>query len=91
MRAGAALGSYFPPRWWRRAQRPLLRALHRGAQHRPSLDVEVRRALVQRFAGDIALLESLLGRSFQDWLGDSDRGTFAVRSSLAPSGRAASQ
>jgi hypothetical protein len=91
MRGGAAVGSFVRPIVWRRARRPLLTALHRGSRQRPSLDVEVRRALVGRFAEDIALLESLLGRSFQDWLGDSGLGTYAVRSSLAPSAREASQ
>jgi hypothetical protein len=91
MRAGAVLGSYVPPQYWRQAQKPLLAALHRGDAHRPSLPVEVRRALVARFTDDVAVLEAMLGRSFQDWLGDSGLGTFAVRSSLAPSGREASQ
>ncbi len=91
MRAGAAVGGYLPPRWWRQAQRPLLAALHRGNAHRPALPVETRRVLVEPFRDDVALLESLLGRSFQDWLGDSGRGTYAVRKSLAPSDRDASQ
>jgi hypothetical protein len=91
LRAGAVLGSLTHPRVWRQAQRPLLHALHRGGVHRPRLDVEVRRSLVARFADDVAVLESLLGESFQDWLGDSGRGTYAVRRSLAPSGRDASQ
>jgi hypothetical protein len=91
VRAGAALGGYAPPKAWRQAQRPLLAALHRGSPHRPALAVDVRRALVARFVDDVALLESLLGRDFQDWLGDSGRGTYAVRSSLAPSERDASQ
>jgi hypothetical protein len=91
VRAGAALGSFAPPQVWRTAQRPLLAALHRGSVHRPPLDVAVRRRLVDRFRDDVAVLEGLLGVSFQDWLGDSGRGTYAVRSSLAPSPRDASQ
>ena len=91
VRAGSALGGYLPPRWWRQAQRPLLAGLHRGQRHRPSLPVETRRELVAHFRDDVALLERLLGRSFQDWLGDSGRGTYAVRKSLAPSDREASQ
>ncbi|SHG47975.1 Sulfotransferase family protein [Jatrophihabitans endophyticus] len=91
VRAGAALGSLAPPAVWRQASRPLLAALHRGPGARPSLDVAVRRELVGRFADDIALLEELLGNSYQDWLGDSGRGTYAVRRSLAPSERDASQ
>ena len=91
VRAGAAVGGYLPPRVWRQAQRPLLAALHRGHPHRPTLPVPIRRELVDRFRDDVALLETLLGRSFQDWLGDSGRGTYAVRRSLAPSEREASQ
>ena len=48
-------------------------------------------AVLRRVADDVARLERVLGRSFQDWLGDSGRGTFAVRRSLAPSERDASQ
>ncbi len=91
VRGGAALGRHVDPRAWRQAQRPLLAILQRGAAHRPSLPVDVRRELVGRVRDDVGLLEDLLGRSFQDWLGDSGRGTFAVRSSLAPSQRDASQ
>lgn len=91
IRAGAAVGGYLPPTYWRRVERPLLNVLHRGNAHRPSLDVEVRRRLVDVYRPDVELLEGLLGRSFQDWLGDSGRGTYAVRKSLAPSEREASQ
>lgn len=91
VRGGAALGSYVHPRLWRQVSRPLLAALHRGNPSRPKLDVAVRRELVGRFADDIRLLEQLLGVDYQDWLGDSGRGTYAVRRSLAPSERDASQ
>jgi hypothetical protein len=91
MRGGAAVGGYVPPQIWRQAQRPLLAALHRGSGHRPALPVEVRRELVAQYAEDVALLEQLLQRDFQDWLGDSGRGTYAVRRSLAPSEREPSQ
>lgn len=91
VRGGASLGRHVDPRVWRQVQRPLLAALQRGPGHRPSLPVEVRRELVARVRDDVGLLEDVLGRSFQDWLGDSGRGTFAVRSSLAPSERDASQ
>jgi hypothetical protein len=91
VRAGAAIGGYLPPQWWRQAQRPLLATLHRGHPHRPRLPVETRRELVDGIRDDVALLETLLGRTFQDWLGDSGRGTYAVRKSLAPSERDASQ
>ena len=91
VRGGAAIGGYLPPRVWRTAERPLRAALRHGDAHRPALDPQVRSELVARFVDDVALLEQLLGRSFQDWLGDSGRGTFAVRRSLAPSDRDASQ
>ncbi|WP_375501696.1 sulfotransferase [uncultured Jatrophihabitans sp.] len=91
VRGGASLGRHVDPRVWRQAQRPLLAALQRGPSQRPKLDVAVRRELVARVRDDVALLEDVLGRSFQDWLGDAGRGTFAVRSSLAPSERDASQ
>ena len=91
VRGGAVAGSFAPPTAWRRVSRPLLAALHRGGHARPALDTAVRRELVGRLADDIALLERLTGRSFQDWLGDSGRGTYAVRSALAPSEREASQ
>ncbi len=91
VRGGAALGGFGPPQLWRAAQRPLLAALHRGSRHRPSLPVHVRRELVASFADDIALLQRLQGQSFADWLGERGRGTYAVRKSLAPSEREASQ
>jgi hypothetical protein len=91
VRGGASLGRHVHPTVWRQAQRPLLAALQRGPSHRPELEVDIRRELVARVSDDVALLEELLGRSFQDWLGDSGRGTFAVRNSLAPSERDASQ
>ena len=91
IRAGARLGSYAPPQVWRRTSAPLINALHRHGTERPSLPVDVRRELVEHYREDIAVLEDLLGRSFQDWLGDSGRGTYAVRRSLEPSERDASQ
>jgi Sulfotransferase family len=91
MQAGAVAGGYLPPQWWRLAQRPLLAALHRGTGLRPALAAEVRRGLVGGFRADVALLERLLGESFQDWLGESGRGAYAVRKSLAPSSLEASQ
>jgi hypothetical protein len=91
IRTGAQFGSLAPPKVWRLAQRPLVAALRRGHGHRPHLPVEDRRQLIEHFRTDIALLEDLLEREFQDWLGDTGRGTYAVRKSLAPSARDASQ
>lgn len=81
VRGGAVLGSYAPPQVWRRAHAPLIRALRRDKTNRPHLHTEQRRELVGHFRKDIELLESLLGRSYQDWLSDSGRGTYAVRKS----------
>lgn len=81
IRAGAALGAYAPPDLWRRASRPLVSKLRRSDANRPRLAPEHRRQLVEYFRDDIALLESLLGESFQDWLTETDRGTYAVRKS----------
>jgi hypothetical protein len=81
IRGGAVLGSFVPPKIWRQAQRPLVSALKREKTHRPTLPVDYRRELVEHFREDIARLESLLGRSYPDWLSDAGRGTYAVRSS----------
>lgn len=91
IRGGAYLGAYAPPQAWRTVERPLTRALRRGGAQRPQLSVDDRRQLLPHFRDDIELLEDLLGESFQEWLSDTGRGTYAVRSSLAPSARAASQ
>jgi hypothetical protein len=91
IRGGADLGSRLPHQVWRQARRPLTAALHRGGEHRPELSVETRRRLVEYFTDDVALLEAQTGESFQDWLSDKGRGTYSVRSSLAPSVRDASQ
>jgi hypothetical protein len=81
IRAGAALGAHVAPQHWRRAQQPLVNALHRGGVHRPQLEVGVRRELVSHFTDDVAKLSRLLGNSYDDWLSDAGRGTFAVRKS----------
>jgi hypothetical protein len=81
IRTGAALGSLVPPQAWRRVSRPLVTALRRAGSHRPRLAVEQRRRLADHFRDDIALLERLLDREFQDWLSDTGRGTYAVRRS----------
>jgi Sulfotransferase family len=81
VRAGAMAGAYAPPHLWRRAEERLLRLLHRGAKRRAPLSPEARASIVPRFAADIAVLERVTGRSFQDWLGDSGTDTYSVRSS----------
>ena len=60
-------------------QKPLLRALQRGDQPRPSLSTEDRKALLPLFAEDNALLCDLLGDDYADWMSDVGRGTFTVR------------
>jgi hypothetical protein len=78
-RAGAAGGRFFPPQVWRRAGRPLTRALQRGDAARPVLAAEIRQRLAAVFAADIALLERLTGDTYQDWLSDRGRGSFLDR------------
>ncbi len=80
IRAGATVGQLFPPEVWRRASEPLIAALqYGGSMQRPKLGVEQRSALLGDCAGDIALLEQVLGESFQDWHSTSGRGSFADR------------
>jgi Sulfotransferase family len=77
IRAGAAAGSFLPPRVWRQASRPLLASLQREGARRPVLDPALRLELVQTYREDNALLGELTGRSFADWLGVTSRGQFA--------------
>ena len=80
IRAGAAAGRLFPPQVWRRASGPLLVALQfRGPRQRPKLAAEQRSALLGDCADDIALLEEVLGESFQDWHSGTGRGWFVER------------
>lgn len=79
IRAGAAVGTWFPPQVWRVASRPLVAARHRNGTNRPHLTPDERRAVLAPVADDIRLLERITGRSFADWLGDQGRGEFALR------------
>jgi hypothetical protein len=79
IRAGAALGSFAPPQVWRRVEAPLRSRLHRGGGVRPALTVEQRRAALGPLLADIALLEEVLGSSFDDWRADAGRGEFSLR------------
>lgn len=81
VRAGAAAGQFAHPQVWRQAERRMLRVLQRGDAPRPSLTPEDRRTLLPRFAEDNALLCSLLGEDYADWMSDVGRGTFTVRKS----------
>lgn len=90
MRVGAAAGSLFPPRVWRRASVPLLRLIQREPKHRPELGERDRAALVEYFADDSRLLEDLTGWDLSDWRSHRVGGTYSVRRSWAPSRRLAS-
>lgn len=79
IRAGAAAGSFAPPKVWRRVERPLRSALHSGGGRRPPLSVDQRRDAVSRFVDDIGLLEEVTGESFADWRADAGRGEFSQR------------
>jgi hypothetical protein len=87
IRAGATAGRLFPPSVWRRTSAPLLAALQfRGSMQRPKLAEDQRSALLGDCADDIALLEQVLGESFEDWHSTTGRGSFAERAET-PSSR----
>jgi hypothetical protein len=81
VRAGAGAGASVPPKVWRQASRPLLSILHSGGATRPLLDPELRLELVASFADDIALLQTVTGESYQDWMHHEGRGSFTERRS----------
>ncbi|HYP44828.1 MAG TPA: hypothetical protein VEQ66_06490 [Propionibacteriaceae bacterium] len=84
LRAGAAAGSLAPPQVWRRASRPLVAALQHGrTQPRPRLGAPQREALLDGCLDDIALLESVLSESFDDWRSTQGRGSFAERAAAS--------
>lgn len=79
VRAGAAAGSWAPPKVWRAAERRLLPILQRDAGARPRLDPADRAALVEEFRADNALLCSLAGAEYAEWLRAEGGGTFTTR------------
>jgi hypothetical protein len=80
IRLGASAGSLVPPEVWRSASRPLVAALqHGGQEQRPKLGSEQRSVLLEECLDDIALLESVLGESFDDWRSTTGRGSFKER------------
>ena len=86
IRAGAAAGTYLPPQVWRHASNPLVNLLqHSGPTQRPGLAAEQRIALLGDCGNDIALLEQILGESFQDWWSAAGRGSFAERTASTES------
>ena len=90
VRAGADIGRWFPPQVWRRASAPVLATLHRRHGDRPELPAEDRQRLAAQFRDDVRRLEGLTGESYEDWLASPGRGTYSVRRSWGPSGRAIS-
>jgi hypothetical protein len=80
VRAGAGAGAFFSPQLWRRASRPLLRAMHVGhSALRPELTAEQRARILQPMLSDIDVLESVTGEDFGDWKSSAGRGPFAAR------------
>lgn len=80
IRTGAATGSLVRPEVWRSASRPLVAALqHGGQEQRPRLTSDQRGALLGPCLDDIAVLESVLGESFDDWRSTIGRGSFKDR------------
>jgi hypothetical protein len=80
MRAGAGAGAFFKPQLWRRASRPLLRAMHIGqSDPRPALSPSQRTEVLEPLLPDIDRLENVTGESFADWRGTQGRGSFAER------------
>lgn len=76
MRSGESLAYKLPGRipefLGRTIGSPTLRLLHRQQKMRRGPSPEERRALIPRFAADVALLEELTGMSFAEWLDPDD-------------------
>jgi hypothetical protein len=88
VRAGAAVGQFLPPEAWRTASRPIVGQLHqRGNPARPRLTPEQGDLLRAPFLEDIALLEDLVGESFEDWRRHRDGDSFHTRSAAQPVSR----
>jgi hypothetical protein len=79
VRGGARLGAHLPPEVWRRASRPLLRALQRNTTARPRLTPRERQEVLEPLVDDVRLLEQVTGRSFSDWLTGEGAGEFSAR------------
>lgn len=78
VRAGAAIGAFAPPEVWRRTERGLLARLQRGAGPRPRVAPDVRRALLDGYRDDVALLERLTGDTYRDWFGDGGTDIYRI-------------
>lgn len=68
LRAGGRFGHRFPVPLRLAARGPLLTVLHRRTGARPVTTPEERAALLPHFSDDIALLQDVTGRSYDDWL-----------------------
>ena len=73
VRVGAAAGRLLPGTASTLVASPLERMLQRKANNRQPLTWQQRRALLPCFEADIAILESVTGEEFSDWLGPRDR------------------
>ncbi|MDH2413286.1 sulfotransferase [Nocardioides sp. CER19] len=80
VRAGAWAGQFAPPEVWRSVSPAVTRHLVRHHEAvRPHLTAAQREALVPEFADDIALLSSLTGDDYSEWLSSASRGSFVQR------------
>jgi hypothetical protein len=85
VRGGARLGQFAPPEVWRALHPPLIGLLGDGRRaHRPRLDAGRRQRLLASYADDIALLSSLTGQDFGDWLSPESRGSYEERATVTP-------
>lgn len=80
IRFGATVGQFLPPDVWRRASRPLIAQLRKGANsRRPTMSPAQRAWLLEAHLPDIELLEHLTGESYDDWKNEVGGGAFAAR------------
>ena len=68
LRTGGGFGHRFPVPLRLAARGPLLTLLHRKTGARPVTTPQERAALLPLFADDIALLQDVTGKSYDDWL-----------------------
>lgn len=86
-RWGAAAGSHFPPKLWRKASLPLQWLMQRSPEHRPELNEADRAELLNYFVDDITVVEEITGWDLRTWRSYRVGGTYSVRRSWAPSRR----